>query len=71
MHRLAMAILLLQDVFTGLLPSNGCPIVGCALVGTCLPIRFLETAKPVTIYCQKFVILDSKYRGAQKDVYRL
>jgi hypothetical protein len=31
------------DVFTSLLPSNGCPfIVGCTLVGTCLPSnRFL------------------------------
>jgi hypothetical protein len=27
-----------RNVFTGPLPNNGCPpIVGCALVGTCLP----------------------------------
>jgi hypothetical protein len=41
---------LLWYVFTGLLPSNWRPsIAGCALVGTCLPIRLLETAQSVTI----------------------
>jgi hypothetical protein len=46
---LHIAYSLLRDVLTGLLPSNGCPSsVGCALVGTCLPIRFLETAQSGT-----------------------
>jgi hypothetical protein len=41
---------LLWYVFTGLLPSSGRPsVVGCASVGTCLPIRFLETDQSVTI----------------------
>jgi hypothetical protein len=47
---LIVAHSLLRDVFTGLLPSSGCPVVGCALVGMCLPILFLETAKSVTVY---------------------
>jgi hypothetical protein len=41
---------LLWYMFTSLLPNNGHPsIVGCTLVGTCLPIRLLETAQSVTI----------------------
>jgi hypothetical protein len=37
-------------VFTGLLPSSGRPsVVGCALVGTCVPIRLLATAQSVTV----------------------
>jgi hypothetical protein len=37
-------------MFTGLLPSNGLPsIVGCGLVGTCLPLRLLATAQYVTL----------------------
>jgi hypothetical protein len=42
---------LLWYVFTGLLPSNGRPSVfGCALVGTCSPVRLLEPAQSVTIF---------------------
>jgi hypothetical protein len=38
------------DMVTGMLPSNGrLSIVGCALVVTCLPLRFLETAQSVTL----------------------
>jgi hypothetical protein len=45
-----VAQLLLMYVFTGLLPSNGCPsVVGCGLVGTCLPLRLLAIAQSVTI----------------------
>jgi hypothetical protein len=45
-----LAHLLLWYVSTGLLHSHGRPsIVGCSLVGTCLPIRLLETAQSVTI----------------------
>jgi hypothetical protein len=46
---LIVAYSLLRGVFTGLLPISGCPVVGCALVGTCLPIRFLETVQSITI----------------------
>lgn len=53
MHYLAVdtivAYLLLRNVFTGLLLRNECPVVGCALVGRYLPIRFLETAQIVMI----------------------
>jgi hypothetical protein len=61
MHCLAMDDLLLRirccDVFTGLLPNNRRPsIVGCALVGTFLPIRLLETAQFVTIYFANRII---------------
>jgi hypothetical protein len=64
MHCLAMDILLLRirccDVVTGLLPSNERPsIVGCALVGTCLPIRLLETAQSVTIVTFQIELKDS------------
>jgi hypothetical protein len=45
----AVVYSLLLDVFTGLLRRKGCPIVGCALVGTYLPIPFLEMAQSVTI----------------------
>jgi hypothetical protein len=41
---------LLRDVFTGFLRNKRCPyIVGCALFGMCLPIRFLETSQSATI----------------------
>jgi hypothetical protein len=52
---------LLRYLFTGLLPRNGCPsIVGCVLVGMCLPIRFLEMVQPVTIYfCDKITLSTS------------
>jgi phospholipid N-methyltransferase len=44
-------------VFTGLLPSNERPsIVGCGLVGTCLPIRLLATAQSVTMI---YIFLDT------------
>jgi hypothetical protein len=50
---------LLRDVFSALLHNNGYPsIVGCALVGTCLPIRFLETDQSVTICSSQDLPLD-------------
>jgi hypothetical protein len=49
---------MLRHVFTGLLPSNGRPsIVGCDLVGTCLPICFLETAQSVTLCCYEATLV--------------
>jgi hypothetical protein len=45
-----VAYSLLPEVFTGLLLSNGCPsVVECALVGTCIPILFPETAQSVIL----------------------
>jgi hypothetical protein len=49
---------LLRYMFTGLLPSNGSTsVVGCALVGTCLPIRLLETAQSVTLLLLLLLLL--------------
>jgi hypothetical protein len=55
-HSLAMDVYrivahsLPRSVFTGPLPSNGCPsVVGDALVGTCLPSRCLAMVIYVTI----------------------
>jgi hypothetical protein len=39
-----------RDVFTGPLPSNGCPsIVRCALVGMCLPSNGVSSLHSVTL----------------------
>jgi hypothetical protein len=51
-----VAYSLLWDMFTRLLTSNGCPTAGCVLVGTCLPIRFLQTGHFVTV----LTVLDFK-----------
>jgi hypothetical protein len=62
--RSSVAYMLLRCGFTGLLPSNGClSTVGCALVGKCLAIPFLETAQSVTLLLLSFCIDAVEYSG--------